>query len=69
MSSDKPDVAALQLDRLTPAKLRIFANSHRGVSWDTQARQLLLWAADCLDAAEQVINEGGSHGNASHILR
>ena len=40
------------LPRLTAARLRQHAEAPVDPMWDRQAKQLLLWAADVLEAAE-----------------
>lgn len=44
-------------DRLTPEVLRSHANAPETAAWAGQARQLLRWAADTLEAAQVVIDE------------
>jgi hypothetical protein len=44
-------------DRLTPDALRAHADAQRSVTWESAARQLLRWAADCLEAAERMTIE------------
>ena len=49
-------------DRLTPQALRTHADAPMSVAWASQARALLAWGADLLDAAENLQQE-------SHTLR
>jgi hypothetical protein len=42
---------------LTPSMLREHAESPHTISWDDTARQLLKWAADLIEAADQVMEE------------
>jgi hypothetical protein len=48
--------------RLTPDRLRSHAEAERSPTWDGQARQLLLWAADLLEAAERAIEAERASG-------
>lgn len=49
---------------LTGDVLRRHADAMRTVAWEGQARQLLRWAADLIDAAEQVIHTSPPTGSA-----
>lgn len=51
-------------ERLTPALLRMHANAKTTVGWRGQAKRLLRWSADVLEAAEIVINEGAESGGS-----
>lgn len=42
-------------ERLTPALLRMHAGANRSTAWEGQARHLLRWAADALEAAEEAL--------------
>lgn len=44
-------------DKLTPEVLREHAKAPETAAWAGQARQLLRWAADVLEAAKAVIDE------------
>ena len=44
-------------DKLTPERLREFADNTKGPFWVGQAVQMLHWAADVLEAAQKVIDE------------
>lgn len=44
-------------DRLTPEVLREHAKAPDSPMWQGQARQLLNWAADLLEAAQAVVDE------------
>lgn len=47
----------MNVQTLTPEMLREHAKRERTQAWDGQARQLLNWAADLLEAAKAVIYE------------
>jgi hypothetical protein len=42
---------------LTPAVLRRHAKADRTMAWEGQARQLLAWSADLVEAAEDMAKE------------
>jgi hypothetical protein len=44
------------MDKLTGEVLRQHANAERSMAWESQARQLLHWAAELIDAADNIPN-------------
>lgn len=48
-------------DSLTPQVLRAHAEAEDSWAWQSQARTLLKWAADTLEAAQAVIDERQPH--------
>jgi hypothetical protein len=47
---------------LTPAVLRKFADSPMSPFWEGQARQIIAWAADLIEAAEAMKDERSALG-------
>lgn len=51
-------------DRLTPEALRAHATAPDSIGWQGQARQLLKWAADVIEAADALIEERRGHDSS-----